>query len=249
VARAEYRVLCARASDIPPYVPWPAPQAGYRVRTYDLDVAPKRAIRETVALYNTDDQRCHWSPARVIARLSPHFHDDFEQGHWRCRAFTHHVRWPWTANLGDWRADDREECPAPSLAVIPPPAIHVGWFRSSDEPARGYLFAATGGFLENGGMGAQRGWVPLIMIEPPLVDAHAHTVSDHARQFIRLVPPDQAFTASNTRCSMPMAFSSASSRASDLRDVNDHDSRCAGTNACVARPSSRRALICIRWNE
>jgi len=126
---------CANASsyreprpNIPPFRPWPAPTGGPRIRVYPLEVPATPGRFGTIHRCSTFMISAieRYEGPRDPTRLSPHSHDDFEQCSLAVAgSFTHHIRWPWTPNLEQWREDQHEHCLSPSAVVIPPPAIHT----------------------------------------------------------------------------------------------------------------------------
>ncbi|RDI17762.1 hypothetical protein DFR41_11689 [Pseudacidovorax intermedius] len=114
--------------EVAPLVPWPTPADGFRLRHYPLVQHTQadsnmRIFRSTNLMVNVMTPRM---VARDVRKLSPHSHADFEQGSLAIRGdWVHHMRYPWTPDMNDWREDEAIRVGSPSLTVIPPKVIHT----------------------------------------------------------------------------------------------------------------------------
>ena len=117
-----------RNPDVAPLQAWPDPSGGFKLRHYPLAAYARadsnmRIFRSTNLMLNVMLPR---PVPRDVHKLSPHSHADFEQGSLAVRGqWVHHLRYPWTADLTQWRADEHIEVGSPSLAVIPPKVVHT----------------------------------------------------------------------------------------------------------------------------
>jgi hypothetical protein len=110
---------------------WPEPAGGFKLRHYPLaryldpkgDRIQPRCFRSTNMMVNLFG---HFFTRRDTKTLSPHWHDDFEQGS-LCfdGTWIHHLRYNWSADLSEWVPDDHSETPTPSVVIIPALAIHT----------------------------------------------------------------------------------------------------------------------------
>ncbi len=119
------------APELAPPDLWPAPKGGYKLRHYPLtqyadpagDRIQPRLFRSTNMMVNIF---VHYKTRRETDKLSPHWHDDFEQasltlsGRW-----IHHMRYPWGPDLNNWRDDDHGEMDTPSVIIIPATVVHT----------------------------------------------------------------------------------------------------------------------------
>jgi mannose-6-phosphate isomerase-like protein (cupin superfamily) len=111
-----------------PLVTWPMPTDGYRLRVYKLDDYNRtetlmRLFRTRNLMINVFRPR---EVPRDIRKLSPHSHEDFEQGSLCLRGtWSHHLRYPWTPDLTTWREDREIKVGSPSLTVIPAKVVHT----------------------------------------------------------------------------------------------------------------------------
>jgi hypothetical protein len=104
----------------------PVPSPGTRVHAladHPAGEGEMRVLRSGDLMINVFGPR---GARRDPGRLSPHWHDDFEQGSVvLAGSWTHHLRYPWGPDSGAWREDQHVRCGAPSVTIIPAGVEHT----------------------------------------------------------------------------------------------------------------------------
>jgi mannose-6-phosphate isomerase-like protein (cupin superfamily) len=106
----------------------PEPVGGHRLLVYRLDDYPVeegafRVFRSGALMVNLFGAR---ATRRDATALTPHWHDDFEQGSLVLDGtWEHHLRYPWVPDLTTWRDDEHIRCGAPSVTIIPAGVEHT----------------------------------------------------------------------------------------------------------------------------
>ncbi len=119
-----YRSPHPRVTTVADDLPQPARLAAHHVCEYPADSARFGAIFQTPSLMvNFLDIQ---DGPRDPEKLSPHHHEDFEQGSFTVDGiWLHHIRTPWTTRRSQWREDEHIGVQGASLTIIPPPTIHT----------------------------------------------------------------------------------------------------------------------------
>lgn len=134
------KVYADGAPELAPVDLWPEPVGGFKLRHYPLaqyldpkgDRIQPRCFRSTNMMVNLFGQ---FFTRRPTNALSPHWHDDFEQGSLTFEGtWTHHLRYNWGADLATWVPDDHAEMPTPSVIIIPALAVHTSRCIGTDGP-------------------------------------------------------------------------------------------------------------------
>lgn len=114
---------------VAPFQAWSGPLGDPEVRAYRIEDYPYepsrfgRIFRSSTLMVNWFDP--DQGPRNPDA-LSPHSHPDFEQCSLAVDGeYIHHIRTPWTSRAAEWREDEHRLLGSPSIAIIPPPAVHT----------------------------------------------------------------------------------------------------------------------------
>lgn len=145
VAQASNAAIYADgAPEVAPIKPWPDPPGGFKLRHYKMADYTKvknfgRLFRSTNLMINVFEPT---KTPRDPRKLSPHSHNDFEQGSLALSGtFLHHLRTPWIPDMQGWRDDEHAEFKSPSLLVIPAYLIHTTQYVGPEESRFVDIFA------------------------------------------------------------------------------------------------------------
>lgn len=99
------------------------------VRVYQVDDIPYPTGNSRIKFLQTANLSVNWveyDGPRDRRLLSPHAHEDFEQGSLAISGdYIHHIRTPWGRDATAWGEDQHLKASNDSLLIIPPELIHT----------------------------------------------------------------------------------------------------------------------------
>lgn len=99
------------------------------IAVVEVDNMARAAGRPRLKMLQSATMSINWveyEGVRDRTQLSPHSHDDFEQGSLAIFGdFIHHLRTPWGQDATAWREDVHMRAPQGSLTIVPPGLIHT----------------------------------------------------------------------------------------------------------------------------
>jgi mannose-6-phosphate isomerase-like protein (cupin superfamily) len=104
-------------------------RAGTGPLVYKLDDLPNSSGMPRAKLFQSATMSINWVEyhgPRERTALSPHSHQNFEQGSLALEGqFIHHFRSPWGRDANQWREDEHVKAGSDSFAIIPPTLVHT----------------------------------------------------------------------------------------------------------------------------
>jgi hypothetical protein len=97
---------------------------GYRLRVYEYD-----DFQHEADFLRSRNIAVQWSEVRGpqgSEPVTPRAHADFEHTFLCTRGeYVHHMQYPWSTNLEEWRPEEHVRIETPSFTIVPAQVVHV----------------------------------------------------------------------------------------------------------------------------
>ncbi len=107
-----------------PFALWPEPVNGYHLRVYEYE-----DFQHEADFLRSRNIAVQWSEVRGPQGdepVTPRAHADFEHTFLCTRGeYVHHMQYPWSRHLDEWRPEEHVRIGTPSFTIVPAQVVHV----------------------------------------------------------------------------------------------------------------------------